>query len=106
LKASKQLQYRSAFFPAAYGRTALYSEEEMLRRLRRLLNRRGYLSKKLVDESKGIVTASSFEKRFGSLSRAYRLIGYVHKKTTALASASVQDASTSSYFSQYFKRFD
>lgn len=61
------------------GKHPLYSKEEMLRRLRRLLKRHGYLSKKLIDESQNIVATSSFEKRFGSLSRAYRLIGYVQK---------------------------
>lgn len=61
------------------GNPCRYSKEEMLRRLRRLLRRHGYLSKKLIDESKNIVATSSFEKRFGSLSRAYQLIGYVQK---------------------------
>ena len=56
-----------------------YSNDEMVRRLRRLLKRHGYLSKKLIDNSHNIVATSSFEKRFGSLSRAYQLVGYVQK---------------------------
>jgi DNA invertase Pin-like site-specific DNA recombinase len=61
------------------GKHPLYSKEEMLRRLRRLLKRHGYLSSKLINESRGIVATSSFETRFGSLTRAYQLIGYVQK---------------------------
>lgn len=74
-----QAIYRDRVQHPITGKQPRYSKEEMLRRLRRLLKRRGYLSSKLINESKGIVATSSFEARFGSLSRAYQLIGYVQK---------------------------
>src|ERR1700688_2666628 len=58
------------------GRGRILSDVEMLRALRRLLRRHGYLTKKLIDKSDGIQSASAYTGRFGSLSRAYRLIRY------------------------------
>jgi DNA invertase Pin-like site-specific DNA recombinase len=62
------------------GRPRLYSDDEMLKRLRRLLRRRGYLSKNLIDKSSGIQCACAYEKRFGGLTEAYRMIGYIPEK--------------------------
>ena len=49
----------------------------MLEALRRLLKERGYLSYDLLEESRGVPSARSYLRRFGSLLAAYRLIGYM-----------------------------
>lgn len=55
-------------------------ENEMLLRLRVLLNRRGKLNGRLIDETLGVPSMSSLVKHFGSLRKAYALIGYVPKR--------------------------
>jgi DNA invertase Pin-like site-specific DNA recombinase len=52
------------------------SDEAMLDLLRTLLKKRGRLSSNIIDEEQGIPCAMTFENRFGSLMRAYELIGY------------------------------
>lgn len=51
-------------------------DEEMLSALTRLLDARGQLSGLLIDECDGLPSSSIYRKRFGSLLRAYSLIGY------------------------------
>jgi DNA invertase Pin-like site-specific DNA recombinase len=58
------------------GARRRFSDREMLDRLRRLLRRRGYLSKSLIDRSSGLQSGGAYEKRFGGLTRAYDQIGY------------------------------
>ncbi len=52
------------------------SDEQLLNMLRRLLEKRGYLNEAIIERSKGIPCPSTFLKHFGSLWRAYELIGY------------------------------
>jgi len=52
------------------------SDEEMLKRLRVLLHRRGRLSRDIINETQGIPGSVAYLTRFGSLRAAYRLIGY------------------------------
>jgi DNA invertase Pin-like site-specific DNA recombinase len=52
------------------------SNEEMLAKLRQLLDRRGHISGILIDESEDLPSSAAFRHRFGSLVSAYRLIGY------------------------------
>lgn len=52
------------------------SNEEMLKRLRILLQRSGGLSKRIIDEAENVPSATLYQMRFGSLREAYRLIGY------------------------------
>jgi len=59
-----------------YGRCRHLSNEQMLDRLKELLDRHGSLSAILVDETEGMPSSFSYRRRFGSLSRAYTLIGY------------------------------
>lgn len=66
--------------PIPLGRPRRFSDEEMLRRLRQLLKRYGYLSKGLLDRTKGIQSAAAYEVRFGSLTQTYKLVGYTQKK--------------------------
>lgn len=57
-------------------RSSKMSNEEMLERLRHLLTRRGALSAVIIDETDGCPSSSSFRSRFGSLLRAYTLVGF------------------------------
>jgi len=52
------------------------SDEQMLRDLRSLLASRGRLSHRMIDATPHFVKADQLRYRFGSLSRAYELIGY------------------------------
>ena len=49
---------------------------EMLDRLRRLHEKRGWLSGVLIDENEDMPSSSAYAYRFGSLIRAYQMIGY------------------------------
>ena len=52
------------------------SDEEMLDQLRRLLERKGRLSAPLIDENEDLPSSGTYQAHFGSLTRAYQLIGY------------------------------
>lgn len=58
------------------NRTYHKSDEEALKSLRALLAANGSLSIALIQNSDGVPSPSSFRRRFGSLGRAYELIGY------------------------------
>jgi len=51
-------------------------DDEMLERLRELFHSRGYLSGLIIDESESLPSSSAYHGRFGSLLRAYQLVGY------------------------------
>lgn len=57
-------------------RNRRFSNEEMVERLRSVLQTHGYLSGALIDDADGIPSSASFRYRFGSLVAAYRLAGY------------------------------
>lgn len=57
-------------------RALRYSDEEMLDGLRRLFQERGYLSGLIIDETEQSPSSSAYRSRFGSLLRAYQLVGY------------------------------
>jgi hypothetical protein len=48
----------------------------MLEAPRRLLRDRGYLSGLIIDEAEGLPSSSAYQGRFGSLLRAYELVGF------------------------------
>jgi hypothetical protein len=52
------------------------SNEEMLEALRHLLQDRGYLSGLVIDETELLPSSSAYQSRFGSLLRAYDLVGF------------------------------
>jgi DNA invertase Pin-like site-specific DNA recombinase len=52
------------------------SNEEMLKRLRILQQRKGGLSKRIIDRAENVPSATLYQMRFGSLREAYRLIDY------------------------------
>ena len=58
------------------ARSRHFSDEELLEALRIILNRQGMLSGLIIDEQEDLPSSSAFRSRFGSLLRAYRLIGY------------------------------
>jgi hypothetical protein len=58
------------------GSTYGLSDCELLARLRRLLRRRGHLTEAIIDQSNGVPGSCTYRRRFGSLSKAYRMVGY------------------------------
>jgi hypothetical protein len=57
-------------------RNRVFTDEEMLTKLRQLHAQHRELSASLIDDADGVPTSSSFRNRFGSLIEAYRLIGF------------------------------
>lgn len=57
-------------------RSRRLTDDEMLGKLRRLYEEKGALSGLVIDEEEGMPSSSAFRSRFGSLLRAYQLIGY------------------------------
>ncbi len=58
------------------ARAKRFTDEEMLERLRQILAQHGRISGLLIDECDDLPSSASFRHRFGSLVRAYQLIGY------------------------------
>jgi len=52
------------------------TDEEMLRKLRELQNKKGYLSAMVIDEAEDMPSSAAYSGRFGGLVRAYQLIGF------------------------------
>ena len=57
-------------------RNRRFSDEEMLDRLTQLYKRHGYLSGLSIDEADGMPSSAAYFGRFGSLIRAYELVGF------------------------------
>ena len=57
-------------------RSERLSDDEMLKALAQILTRNGYLSGLIIDETDNCPSSSSFRSRFGSLLRAYTLVGF------------------------------
>ena len=58
------------------ARAKRFTDDEMLEHLRHILEKHGRISGLLIDESDDLPSSASFRHRFGSLVRAYQLIGY------------------------------
>ncbi|MGD9471729.1 MAG: recombinase family protein [Novosphingobium sp.] len=58
-------------------RSKRLSDDEMLTLLAEIFAKNGYLSGLIIDECEGGPSSSAFQSRFGSLLRAYSLVGYV-----------------------------
>jgi DNA invertase Pin-like site-specific DNA recombinase len=58
------------------ARSARLSDEELLEHLQRLYAEAGQLSGFLIDQAGDLPSANTYRSRFGSLARAYELIGY------------------------------
>jgi len=57
-------------------RNRKFSDEELLDKLRKLQERQGWLSGIIIDEADDMPSSTAYQHRFGSLLRAYELIGY------------------------------
>lgn len=57
-------------------RSLRLSDDELLDVLRRLFAERGYLSGMIIDETDHLPSSSAYQSRFGSLLRAYQLVGF------------------------------
>lgn len=68
------------FFEAAQRiieeRSRRFTDQELLDRLSGLLTDKGWLSGVVIDEIEDMPSSSTFRHRFGSLTRAYALVGY------------------------------
>lgn len=62
------------------ARSARLSDSEMLAVLEKLLKRHGSLSGLIIDEASDCPSSSAFQTRFGSLLRAYSLVGYTPER--------------------------
>lgn len=62
------------------SRSRRISESEMLDRLRILYHARGFLSGLIIDEAEGLPSSSTYSARFGSLARAYQLVGFTPER--------------------------
>jgi len=62
------------------NRSRRISEEDMLARLQTLYQARGYLSGLIIDEAEDLPSSSTYSARFGSLSRAYQLVGFTPER--------------------------
>ena len=58
------------------ARSARVSDEELLEHLKRLYSEAGQLSGVLIDQAADMPSSATYRNRFGSLSRAYEMIGY------------------------------
>ncbi len=58
------------------GRSQRFSDEDLLTKLKGLYEGKGYLSGILINEAEEMPSASVYTHRFGSLIRAYELVGY------------------------------
>jgi DNA invertase Pin-like site-specific DNA recombinase len=59
------------------------ADSELLAVLRGLLNERGRLSERLVNESRDLPSVRPFTRRFGSLSEAFERVGYIGPRLSA-----------------------
>lgn len=58
------------------ARAHRYTNEELIERLRTLYQNRGFLSGLIIDETEGMPSTSIYSHRFGSLVRAYEMVGF------------------------------
>ena len=58
------------------ARSRRYTDEELIERLRGLFRNRGFLSGLVINEAEGMPCAAVYAHRFGSLVRAYQLVGF------------------------------
>ena len=61
-------------------RNRRFSDDEMLDRLKRLLKDKGYLSGFIINETENMPSSGAYAARFGSLVRAYSLVGFTPER--------------------------
>jgi len=62
------------------NRSRRISDEDMLQGLQALYRARGHLSGLIIDETEGLPSSSTYSARFGSLVRAYQLVGFTPER--------------------------
>lgn len=82
-RAYELIGYRppAASHQSTWAKTHSLTDEEILAALKKLLRKRGHLTQKIIDKSGETPTAPTYVGRFGSLFRAYELIGFDFKAT-------------------------
>jgi DNA invertase Pin-like site-specific DNA recombinase len=75
---SSELFYKAQALMAE--RKHSYTNEELLDRLRGLLQRQGHLTRRLIDQTEGMHCGDVYRKRFTSLITAFDLVGYIPRK--------------------------
>jgi DNA invertase Pin-like site-specific DNA recombinase len=58
------------------ARTHRYTDENLIERLRQLYQSKGILSGLIINEAEGMPSAAVYSNRFGSLIRAYQMVGF------------------------------
>lgn len=58
------------------ARSRRFTDDELVKQLRKLYEQRGFLSGLVIDEADGMPSSSVYALRFGSLLRAYELVGF------------------------------
>jgi hypothetical protein len=58
------------------ARASKLTDDEMLEGLKEVFEAQGYLSGLVIDETEALPSSSAYRSRFGSLLRAYRLVGF------------------------------
>ena len=62
------------------ARARKFSDDELIDRLRMLYQQRGYLSGMVIDEEDNMPSSTVYSHRFGSLLRAYQLVGFTPER--------------------------
>ncbi|MGE3263206.1 MAG: recombinase family protein [Bacteriovoracia bacterium] len=62
------------------ARTRRYTDQELLERLKKLYSERGFLSGLIINEAEGMPSPSVYSHRFGSLIRAYQMVGFTPER--------------------------
>jgi len=62
-----------------------WSDEVLLKWLRKLLDKHGKITAQLINATKNMPSSSTYKNRFGTLYRAYELVGYAPKKDYSFA---------------------
>lgn len=62
------------------SRSRRLSNEEMIQQLKALYQARGHLSGLIIDEADGLPSSTTYSSRFGSLGRAYQLVGFTPER--------------------------
>lgn len=63
-----------------HSRSRRVSDEDMLQGLRTLYHSRGHLSGLIIDEADDLPSSTTYRARFGSLARAYQMIGFTPER--------------------------
>jgi hypothetical protein len=75
-QAYQLIEHRPRLFAKRWYRPSNPSNEEMLDTLRRLLREHGHLDREIIGDTPGVPSSYAYQKRFGSILRAYQTIGY------------------------------